>query len=241
VIGQQKVLGISAATVVSTDKFSRYAVNLAPHENIQLRLLRPETSYNIKKWYQSDYIGVEGPLFEVIECSILVKSDNKIIEFRGDREKILQNNLLAPASIPNQYKVISLAKVFDIEVLHNPKYRNEILAKIPADGMFHKATIAKQYDTPYLYIKTEESQLGPENIGGNMKPVGAIVFRVMVAKHSLKAPITHKYKYLDAISKGKNAEVIIAEAEINHQLQYISLARHSCDGEKWKLGGAVFR
>jgi hypothetical protein len=74
-----------------------------------------------------------------------------------------------------------------------------------------------------------------------MKPVGAIVFRVMVAKQSLKAPIIHRYIYLDAISKEKIAEVIIAEAEINRQLQYISLVRHFCDGEKCKLGGAVFR
>lgn len=49
VLGQMKELEIDAATVVSTEKFSPYAIRLARSQNIALRILHPETQKNIRK------------------------------------------------------------------------------------------------------------------------------------------------------------------------------------------------
>ena len=240
VMGQQRSLGINAATMVSTEKFSRCAIRLASYENILLRLLRPETNQNIKKWYKPDFIGVESPLVEVVKCSVLTRTGDKIQEFQADREKSSESNILVPTTEANRYRVVSLAKVFDVDVMQDRKHRDEFLAKVPTDSAFHEAIVEYQYKDPQLYLKTKEPL--PNSAGdSNIVPIGAIVFFVVVNRQFLSAPITHRYKYLDAVSKEKIAEVIVAETEIEHQRRYVSLVRHSCDGEICQLGGAFFR
>jgi len=222
-MGQQRSLGIRAATMVSTEKFSRYAVRLALNENTPLRLLRPETSRNIKKWYTPDSIRMESPLVEIIKCSVLARTGDKIQEFQVDRERSSENNILVPTTKPNRYRVISLTKVFDVDVMQDPEHQVEFLDKVPTDGVFHKATVAYQYDSPRLYLKTKESLPNSGGDKGNIVPIGAIVFFVKVN------------------SREKIAEAIVAETELEHQRRYISLVRHSCDDETCQLGGAFFR
>lgn len=241
VMGQRRSLGIDAVTVASTEQFSRYAIRLASRENIRLRLLHPETDENIKKWYKPDSIGVESPLVEIVTCSVLARIGDRIEEFKADRVKTLENNILVPAAEPHKYKVISLSRVFDVDVMQNQKHREGFLAEVPQDGVFHKATVPYQYEQPRLYLRVEGVPSVVAGDRGNIFPIGGIVFFVVVNRQFLNAPITHRYKYLDAVSKEKIAEVIVAEAEIEYQCHYICLVRHSCDDETSQLGGALFR
>jgi hypothetical protein len=57
----------------------------------------------------------------------------------------------------------------------------------------------------------------------------------------VNAPISHGYKYINAVSKEKIAEVIVADFLVKQQPYYISLLRHSCDGQSCQIGGAFFR
>jgi hypothetical protein len=241
VIGQKRSLGIDAATAVSTEGFSRYAIRLATHEDILLRVLQPESTSNIREWFLPDSIGIEQPLVKIARCSVLARTGDRIGEFKADQRRSTEDNILVPTADPNRYRVISLARVFDVDIMQNPERRDELLARLPTENAFHKASAAIEYKAPRLYLKTKEPL--PDNRGHreDIVPVGAIVFFIEVNKLRLGAPIAHRYKYLDAASDGKLAELVVAETEIEQELLYISLIRHSCEGEMCKLGAALFR
>ncbi|MBN2099689.1 MAG: hypothetical protein JW753_08845 [Dehalococcoidia bacterium] len=236
IIGQKRSLGIGAATAVSTGGFSQYAINLASHEDILLRVLQPESAENIRKWYLPDSIGQEKTLIDIVRCSILVETGPTIREFPADQDNTREDNILVPTVEPHRYRAISLIRVFDVDIMQNPERRREFLARVPTGNASHKVTTAIEYKVPQLYLKTSES-LSRESV----VPIRAIVFFIAANKQRLGAPIAHRYKYLDAVNDAQLAQMMVAEIEVGHQPQYVSLIRYSCDAGMCKLGGAFFR
>lgn len=158
IMGKRTSLNIDACKVVSTKGFSRDAIHLAFHQDISLRLLTSETEQNIKRWFKPDVIQVEYPLSEIVKCSILARIGNKIYEFKAGREKVLENNILVFTKEPHRYRVISLSRIFNADVMHNPERRDKLCASIPADRMFHKAPpVAIQYKPARLYLRVEKT------------------------------------------------------------------------------------
>ena len=104
VMGQQRSLSINRATMVSTEPFSKKAIRLAKDQNIALRLLLPETVQNIKQWYIPDSIGVQRPLVQVAEASILVRIGERTLKFKADSERSSENNILVPTRQPHHYE-----------------------------------------------------------------------------------------------------------------------------------------
>lgn len=232
IMGKRDSLRIDACKVVSTRGFSRDAIRLASHKDIPLRLLASETEQNIKLWYKPDTVKVHAPLFEIVKCSILARIGDGISEFKADRKKVLENNILIPTEEPHRYKVISLLRVFEVDVMQNPEHRDELFSKLPEDRMFHKASIAIQYQNPRLYLKVKKQ---PSPI-----PIAAIVFFAMITGNTIDVKITERYKYLDAIKKKKIAALLLGSFEIKQKRHYICLMRYNCDGETCQLGGAFF-
>jgi len=231
VVGHMKVLEIDAATMVSTTQFSSYAIRLAPSQNIALRLLHPEIEENIKKWYKADSFGVEEPLIKIVECRVIAKIGDTFAQFKANQTRSSQNNILVPTTEPYTYSVVSLARVFDVDIMLDEKRHDELLSKVPRDGIFHEALVGIEYEKPRLFL----------SFRGDVFPITKIAFFVMVNRQFLTMPITRRYKYLDGVIKEKIAEAIVFEATVQGQRHYMCLVRRSCDGETFQLGGAFFR
>lgn len=239
IIGQQHVLGISEAIAVSTNRFTQEAIRLAFNQGIQVRLLHNETERQIKKWFAPDYISGNSPLAEIEECSVWVKMGERIQEFKADRLKASQPNILIPTEVPHKFKVISLTRVFNTDILRNHDYRAQLLSQIPKDNGSHRATTICQYDEPRLFIQAEDLPTNVNEGKGGVFPIVAIVFCFVIRQRQFRATVDYRYKYLDAINDEVLAEVVIAGFEMENQY-YISLVRHSCDEANCMIGGAFF-
>lgn len=231
VMGRMAALGIDAATMVSTEEFSPYAIRLAPTQNIALRLLHPETEENIRKWYKADSFGMEHPLVEIVECRVVARMGDRFQEFKADRARSLENNMLVLTKEPHTYRVVCLSRVFDVEVMLHQRRHDEFLSQVPRDGVFHKALVGIEYEKARLFLRFR----------GGIFPITHIVFSVMAIRQFVDMPITHRYKYLDGVTKQKIAEAVVHEAEIQHQRHYMCLVRYSWADETFQLGGVFFR
>lgn len=233
ILGQRTSLGIDAGTMVSTDQFSQPAIRLASKNNIRLRLLLPETDENIKLWYKPNTIGIESPIVEIDHCSVLAKVDDRILEFKAAESKSLEDNILVPTTDRHKYRVISLSRVFDVDVMRDEKRHEDFLAKIPTDVAFHKAIAAIEYKQPRLYLRYKEG----------IHPIVGIVFFARANRQFVNYPITYRYKYLDAISNECIAQAIVADVYLENQQYYICLVRHNIVGDSRNvgIGGGFFR
>lgn len=241
ILGQRTSLGIDAGIMVSTDQFSQTAIRLASKSNIRLRLLLPENDESIKVWYKPNTIGIQSPIVEIDHCSVLAKVDDRILEFKSDESKSLENNILVPTTEKHKYRIISLSRVFDVDVMRDDKRQEEFLAKIPMDVEFHKAVVGIQYEQPRLYLKANPPYTTASGKNERILPIVGIVFFVRANRQFLNFPIAHRYKYLDAISDECIAHAIIAEAYLENQQYYICLVRHNIVGDNRNIGGAFFR
>lgn len=240
VLGQRTSLGINAGIMVSTEQFSQPAINLAIKNDIPLRLLLTETDENIKTWYRPDSIGLSNPIVKIIHCSLLAKMDDKIVEFKADGKKILENNILVPTTDVNTHNVISLRRVFDVDVMQNNTRHEEFLSKIPQDATFHKATVAIEYEQPCLYLKANLTERNPTNKTTAILPINGIVFFLDASRQFINTPITHRYKYIDVIKNNCIAQAVVSELNFNNQRYYICLVRHNIIGDNRNIGGAFF-
>jgi len=232
IIGKRESLGIDTCKVVSTIGFTRDAIRLASHSevNIPLRVLHPETEENIRKWYRADFIGA-WPMVQIVKWHVEGTKVGTIQESEVDRVKTSENNILVPTRKPHTYRVVPLPRVFDVEVMQHQKRRHEFLAKVPEYGAWQEVSVSIPYDKPRLYWQSGALFLSIERID----------FLVATTRPFPNAPITHRHKYLDAVTNQKIAEAIVAEATIEHQGYYICLARYSWVGETFQLGGGFFR
>jgi len=98
------------------------------------------------------------------------------------------------------------------------------------------------YENPRFFVKFKnvENLVSGEN---SIRPIRGIVFFVYASNQALKAPIKHRFKYLDPVNGAVLAQMIVGEVEIENELNFISIIRHSCDGDWCKIGGggAFFR
>ncbi|MDH5695320.1 MAG: restriction endonuclease, partial [Dehalococcoidia bacterium] len=243
VLGQRNALGINAGIMVSTDQFSQPAIQLASKSNIRLRLLLPETDENIKLWYKPNNIGIQSPIVEIDHCSVLAKVDDRILEFKADESKSLEDNILVPTTDMHKYRVISLARVFDVDVMHNETRQEDFLAEIPMDVAFRKATVAIEYEQPRLYLKVQQPYMSGTGNSEGILPIVGIVFSVRANRQFFNLPIAYRYKYLDAIKNESIAQAIIAKVCLENQQYYVSLVRHRIVGDNRNvgIGGAFFR
>lgn len=240
IMGKKTSLNIDKCRVVSTKGFSPNAILLASRQNIPLRLLLPESKQNIKRWFKPDFFQVEYPAFKIIKCSVLVTKDNKTIEFKGGIKKILENNILVRTNKLHEYNVISISRVFNVDVMQNPERKEKAFANIPADGKYQKATIAIIYESPRLYLKAELPQTDTGKTKNFILPVKSIVFFTLLRRPVTCAKVSYQYKYLDAINNEKIGELIIGSFKIENKTHYICLLRYNCDAETCQLGGAFF-
>jgi len=241
IIGQQHTLGINAGIAVSTKKFSKYAINIAPKFSIDLRLIHPENTKEIKKWFKPDYIGLHKPVSKIEMCSILISSENKIIELKANKKKINESNVFVHTNDTKDYQLISLNRVFNVDVLNNKKQCDSLFEKIPFDLNFHKTTVAIEYKEPRLFVTLNQNSKKGFNITEKLSPIRAIVFFIKASNRTLKATIKHQYKYIDATNGSVLAHMIAGEVNINDEINYISLVRHSCNQELCKIGGSFFQ
>jgi hypothetical protein len=238
-LGQRTSTGMNAGIAVSTEQFSDQAIRLAKQFKIPLRLILPEIEEKIKEWYRPDTIGMQSPIVDIASCSILSKVDNQVFEYKADSNRCMESNILVATSEAHTYKVISLSRVFDVDVMQNDKRQEELLSKVPDDNKLHRAVIAIQYHHPRLYLKVGSSIQSKVNIK-EIQSISGIVFFTEVNRQSLNSPIIYRYKYIDALNNTCIAQAIVAEVKLNSQRHYICLVRHNIDGDNRNLGGAFF-
>jgi hypothetical protein len=152
IVGQRRSLDIEAGTMVSTSEFSKQAIRLAKNQKIPLRLLLPESVENIKFWYSSDYVGIANPIIEIDHSSILVARGDRIYELIADRKKCIEKNVFVPTDELDQYKIISLRRVFDVDIMKHSEREEEFIGKLPKDDLFHNATVGIEYEEPRLFM-----------------------------------------------------------------------------------------
>ncbi|MGB4089553.1 MAG: restriction endonuclease [Smithellaceae bacterium] len=240
ILGQRKSLGINGGIMVSTSQFSAQAIRLAEHNNVLLRLLLPEVNENIRRWYKPDSIGIRNPIIKINKANILARTDKKILSFEADAMKTTENNILVPTATLGEYEVISLSRVFDVDIIQHEERNEELLSKIPTDGIFHKSAAAIEYKKPRLYLKVKSTDINlPDQ--NNVLPIGAIVFFIDVNHQHSDFPIAYRYKYIDAFNNEMLAQIIVAATNIEDQRHYICLLKHNVDGENMSLGGAFFQ
>jgi hypothetical protein len=241
ILGQRATLGINAGILVSTSSFSKPAIRSAQQAGIPLRVLQNETRENTIKWFTPDTVGVFFHSAIVDHCSIVVNHNNNNFEFRADKPKCSDNNILVSTTIQDEYNMISLNKVFDVDVTqNNPKY-TELFEKIPKDGIVHNTTAVANYSEPHLFLKVNPSEPDKEFQPQEIVPISAIVFYIQIVKQMIDAPITKRYKYVDAINDKCIAQAIVAETKIDNQTNYLCLVKHRYDGEKQYLNMVVFQ
>lgn len=240
ILGQRTSIGMNAGTMVSTEQFSGQAIRLAKKFNVPLRLLLYETEDKIKEWYLPDTIGMQRPLVDIQFCDILTKVKDRVLRFKADRNKCVENNILVATDKAHTYRGISLQRVFDVDVMQNDSRQEEFLTKIPSDNQDHKAIIAIEYHQPRLYLKVDSYHQREENKNEEIQPISGIVFRVQ-AKHEFRnEPITYRYKYLDAINNTCIAQAIVSNFDLSNERHYMCLVRHHIGGDHINLGGAFF-
>jgi hypothetical protein len=240
-LGQRQSLMQKKGIMVSTTEFSSPAKRLAGHQNIPLRLLLPETEENTRLWYTSDVLGLQNPLIEIDHCSLLIKRGDRIFELAADRGKSSEKNILFPTETPNKYKVISLRRVFDVDVMHNPDNNYELMLKLPKDEMFHKASIAIEYKDPRLFLNFTGSLEDHAEDINEILPISAIVFFVEINRRYIHYPITHRFKYIDAQNNVLLAQAILSEVDVEGSKYYSCLVRHHIDQKDYGIGGGFFR
>jgi hypothetical protein len=240
ILGQQKTLGVESSIAVSTKSFSKNAINLSAEFKIKLRLLHYESEDAIRQWFSPMYVGIHRPISRIEKSSLLVDFGSKIVELKVDRNKVSENNILVKIDGKNTFGAISLNRVFDADVIRNKEHSDKLFENIPGDLNFHKATIAIEYINPRLFVKLKNDEIivSGEN---SIRPIRGIVFFVYASSKALKAPIKHRFKYLDPVKGAVLAQMIVGEVEIENELNFISIVRHSCDGDWCKIGGAFFR
>lgn len=241
IIGKRISLGLEKCKIVSTKGFSANAIRLASDQGICLRLLVLETAQNIKRWFKPDFIGIDNPMFRIVKCSILVAMGDRIYELKADQDKVLENNIVVPTDEPHSYRVISLTRVFNVDVMQKLE-SDTLLAGIPIDGKFYKSPpLTVEYKDARLYLRIKAPPPGVSGKNGDpIFPIRGIVFFVMINRPPSMAKITNRYQYLDAVSKEKIAELFLASFHVEHKPHYVCLMRYNCDGENCKLGGALF-
>lgn len=242
IMGKRTSLALESCKVVSTKGFSETAIRLASKQDISLRLLLPETAQNIKRWFKPDGMPIDRPLFRIVKSSVLVVVGNKTLEFKAGQKKVLENNILVPTDEPGRYKVISLSRVFQFDFMQEPGRGDQLLAKVPRDGMYHKTSpVSIVYEKPRLYLRVKKPiPDAPGKNGAPIYPINAIVFFAELSRPSTFAKITKRYKYIDAVSNEKIAELFLASAKIKQKRYYVCLMRYNCDVRGCNLGGAFF-
>jgi hypothetical protein len=241
ILGQRNSLELNAGIMVSTQGFSEPAIKLAKNKNIPLRLLLPETDQNIKLWYKSDTIGRMTPLVHIEKCLILAKVGDKIREFKADQSKSLENNILFPTDEADIYNVISLGRVFDVDVMQNSTRNKDLLDKIPEDESFHNAIAGITYHHPRLYLKVNSIDVNGSTNTNGIVPIQAIIFFISANRQLINSPIIYRYKYVDAINNNVIAQAILTEFDFDKTRYYICLVRHHIVGDNINIGGAFFR
>jgi hypothetical protein len=241
ILGQQQSLDIHNATMVSTEPFSGTAVRLAKGKNINLRLLLPETEGNIKQWYKPDSIGVHRPLSRIVRAVIVAKSGERFGRFDADATKSTENNILVKTQQPGQYKVVSIARVFDVEVMRDSARSAELLRQVPLDLNFHKAVVGIEYQNPHLFLKVIEPKETDQSKREQLCPITGMTFVAEVSKQVTNHPISYRYKYMNALKNTCIAQTVVSRANLTNQESYICLVRHHIDADKWSLGGAFFQ
>jgi hypothetical protein len=233
-MGKRQSLEIDRCEIVSTKEFTGNAKRLASKVGISLRLLVPDSNSDSRKWYGGDHIQFESRLVNVEKCSIIAKIKDGFQEFQADRSKSSENNILVLTERPGTYRVVSLSQVFDVEVMRNKEHCDTMFERVPRGNALHKATVAYEYgEQDHFYFMQVRNH--------GIVPIAAIVFFVYAGNVSIDAPIGYRFRYTDAVSKKIMAEVVCAKLTLQEQLHYITLVRHSCDGQNCQLGGAFFR
>ncbi len=82
-------------------------------------MLLSETEEKIKEWYLPDTIGMQSPIVDIQFCDILAKVKGRVLRFKADRNKCVENNILVATAEAHKYRVISLQRVFDVDVMQN--------------------------------------------------------------------------------------------------------------------------
>lgn len=226
IIGKMKTLGVHQCAVVSTRGFAQKAIRLAEHEGIRIRVLSRSTPEK-QSWYTAQSIEIRQPVLRIDHGSVLASVNGAIQEFTcaGD-----QATLLAPTADADQYRAVPLARIFEVDFLGRPETRRQVWERVPKDGQIHRATYSMTYKTPVLQLECK----------GSRYPVGGIVYFAEIGVLAAPAPVADAYEYIDGSTQGLLAQLILAPFSLGGQQRYACLVRHSCDGERCKIGGAFF-
>jgi hypothetical protein len=227
--------------MVSTEPFSNTAIRLAREKNINLRLILPETEGNIKYWYRPDYLGIHRPLFRIVEAVLFAKVGERFQRFNADADKSIENNILVETQQQSQYKVVSIAQVFEVEVIRDSSKSNKLFKQVPDDLTFHRAVVGIEYQKPHLFISINESRNNDEIKRRQIYPITEIAFVAEVSKQVTNHPISYRYKYMNALNNTCIAQTVVSRVNLTNQDSYICLVRHHIDADKWSLGGAFFQ
>ncbi|OGO37702.1 MAG: hypothetical protein A2147_00655 [Chloroflexi bacterium RBG_16_57_8] len=239
VLGQQQSLDIRDSTMVSTELFSGNARCLAKKKNVRLRVLLPETEEAIKQWYKPDTIGVHRPLSKIVKAVMIAKIGEKSGRFDADAAKANQNNILVETEKPGYYRVVSIAQVFDVEVMMNTARSDELLKKAPDDSGFHNAVVGIEWKHPHLFLSLNKSHNARHN-EPPVCPITGMVFDVQVSKQAAEYSICYRYRYLNE-EGSLIAQAIVSRVNSIGRDSHICLVRHHIDSGNRLLGGAFFQ
>ena len=241
VLGQMQSLSIQKATMVSTERFSGEAIRLAKAKNINLRILLPENDQAIKQWYLPDTLGIHRPIYKIIKTVIMVKDGERYLRLDADATKSLENNILTPTFEPNTYRVISSARVFEVDIMKNPNRSEELLGKLPNDSAFHRLVMGIEYANPRLFVRINLPEDSIKKEYPPIFPVTGIVFDAEVSKGVFVYPISYRYKYIDVLNEQMLAQAIISKFVFEETDSYFSLIKHHINPKTFLLNGAFFQ
>jgi hypothetical protein len=182
-------------------------------------------------------IGVHRPLSKIVKAVIVTKNADKFMRFDVDATKANEDNILVEIRKLGYYGVVSIARVFNVEVMNNADKSRELLGKIPNNSEFHNAVVGIEWKYPHLFLGFNESRNAGE--GPPVYPITGMVFVAEVSKGVTNYPISHRYKYVN--EEGPSiAQVIVARVNSIDNDSYICLVRHHIDDDNRLIGGAFF-
>ena len=142
-----------------------------------------------------------------------------------------------------KYTAVSLARVFDVDVIQDDEREAQLLAQIPVDDDFHEAPpVCVEYKSPRLYIRVAGDPPGSEKEpGSHVLPIAAIVFFVKFNRPDIAADIDKCHQYVDGVTNRGIAELIHASWELADELYHFCLFRCNAGGDAPPWGGGIFR
>lgn len=228
ILGQRESQNLRGGTMVSTTGFAETAIRLAAQQNIHLRLLLPEEAVN-QRWVQHDALRLKVTELTIHKGLLTVRDGQADRYFEAESAKCDAPLVLAPKNDCGEYLLVSLRQILEADLLR--QRRDEIASKSKGSHEAGKIQVGITYGNPHLRV----------DVNGRICDITEIQFLISMHCKSHAYPITHRYKYLDAITRIALAEAVMAQIAQGESISYYCLIMMPNPDGSMQIGGGYFR